>query len=116
MKKIIYYFSLIFIITCISCDDDFLDTTSPSKLSSETVFQTQSMAKAAVMGIYGRMTDTYIYGQKLSVNWQGFSDIESNQGFTATAYNSTTSDQGAGNFYDDSYNQTTKWEGLFQLA
>jgi len=116
MKKLIYYFGFIFLLAFISCDDDFLNTTSPSKLSSETVFKTQSMAKAAIMGIYGRMTDTYIYGQKLSVNWQGFSDIESNQGFTATAYNSTTSDQGAGNFYDDSYNATTKWQGLFQLA
>lgn len=116
MKKLLYYSSLFLLTVCVACNDDFLDTTSPSKLSSETVFQTPSMAKAAIMGIYGRMTDTYIYGQKLSVNWQGFSDIESNQGFTATAYNSTTSDQGAGNFYDDSYNQTTKWEGLFQLA
>jgi len=116
MKKLLYYTSIIFLIACISCDQDFLDTTSPSKLSSETVFKTQSMAKAAIMGIYGKMTDTYIYGQKLSVNWQGFSDIESNQGFTATAYNSTTSDQGAGNFYDDAYNQTTKWQVLFQLA
>lgn len=116
MKKILYYSSLIFVFVCISCQDDFLDTASPSKLSSETVFKTPSMAKAALMGVYGKMTDSYIYGQKLSVNWQGFSDIESNQGFTATAYSSTTSDQGAGNFYDDPYNQTTKWQGLFQLA
>lgn len=101
---------------CISCEKDFLDTTSPSKLSSETVFKTPSMAKAAVMGVYGKMTDSYIYGQKLSVNWQGFSDIETNQGFSTTGYSSTTSDQGAGNFYDDPYNQTTKWQGLFQLA
>lgn len=116
MKKLLYYSALIFLLVCISCDKDFLDTTSPSKLSSETVFKTPSMAKAAVMGVYGKMTDSYIYGQKLSVNWQGFSDIETNQGFTSTAYNSTTSDQGAGNFYDDPYNQTTKWQGLFQLA
>lgn len=116
MKKILYYSSLIFVFVCISCQDDFLDTTSPSKLSSETVFKTPSMAKAALMGVYGKMTDSYIYGQKLSVNWQGFSDIENNQGFTTSAYSSTTSDQGAGNFYDDPYNQTTKWEGLFQLA
>lgn len=116
MKKLLYYFSIIFLFACISCADDFLDTTSPSKLSSETVFQTSSMAKAALMGVYGKMTDSNIYGQKLSVNWQGFSDIESNQGFTTGAYNSNTSDQGAGNFYGDPYNQTTKWQALFQLA
>lgn len=117
MKKLLYYFSFIFLLVCISCQDDFLDTSSPSKLSSETVFKTSSMAKAAVMGVYGKMTDSNIYGQKLSVNWQGFSDIESNQGFASgTAYNSNTSDQGAGNFYGDPYNQTTKWQALFQLA
>jgi hypothetical protein len=117
MKKLLYYFGFIFLMAiCISCEEDFLDTSSPSKLTSETVFKTPSMAKAAVMGVYGKMTDSYIYGQKLSVNWQGFSDIETNQGFTTTSYSSTTSDQGAGNFYDDPYNQTTKWQGLFQLA
>lgn len=116
MKKLLYNFSFIFLFVCVSCQDDFLDTSSPSKLSSETVFKTSSMAKAAVMGVYGKMTDSNIYGQKLSVNWQGFSDIESNQGFTTGAYNSNTSDQGAGNFYGDPYNQTTKWQALFQLA
>ncbi|WP_269225732.1 RagB/SusD family nutrient uptake outer membrane protein [Flavobacterium eburneipallidum] len=116
MKKLLYNFSFIFLLVCVSCQDDFLDTSSPSKLSSETVFKTSSMAKAAVMGVYGKMTDSNIYGQKLSVNWQGFSDIESNQGFTTGAYNSNTSDQGAGNFYGDPYNQTTKWQALFQLA
>ncbi|SHG52856.1 Starch-binding associating with outer membrane [Flavobacterium fluvii] len=116
MKKLLYYSSFIFLLVGISCDKEFLDTTSPSKLSSETVFKTPSMAKAALMGVYGKMTDTNIYGQKLSVNWQGFSDIETNQGFTSSSYDSTTSDQGAGNFYDDPYNQTTKWQGLFQLA
>ena len=116
MKKLLYNFSFIFLFVCVSCQDDFLDTSSPSKLSSETVFKTSSMAKAAVMGVYGKMTDSNIYGQKLSVNWQGFSDIESNQGFTTGAYNSNASDQGAGNFYGDPYNQTTKWQALFQLA
>lgn len=117
MKKLLYYFSFILLIACISCEKDFLDTSSPSKLSSETVFKTSSMAKAGIMGVYGRMTESNVYGQKLSVNWQGFSDIETNQGFASgTAYNSNTSDQGTGNFYGDPNNQTTRWNVLFQLA
>lgn len=116
MKKLSYYSIIMIALMFWSCEKDFLDTASPSKLSSETVFKTPSMAKAAIMGIYGKMTDTYIYGQKLSVNWQGVSDIEMNSGFTSTNYNSTSRDEGAGNFYDDSYNQTTRWQSLFEMA
>jgi hypothetical protein len=74
------------------------------------------MTKAAIMGLYGKMTDTYIYGQKLSVNWQGVSDIESNGAFSEKNYNQSTSDYGAGNFYDNVYNSTTRWTSLYQLA
>src|SRR5690606_40880304 len=81
--------------------EKYLETESPSSLSPETVFSTSSMAKAAVMGLYGRMTDAYIYGQKLSVNWQGVSDIESNGAFHETNYVQPTSDYGAGNFFGD---------------
>jgi hypothetical protein len=99
-----------------SCND-FLDTQSPSVLSSETVFQTTSMTEAALMGVYAQMTNSYVYGQKLSVNWQGFSDIECNSGFSSTTnYNNITSDAGAGNFYSSSGNQTTRWTNLFKMA
>jgi len=74
------------------------------------------MAKAAVVGLYSKMTDTYIYGQKLSVNWQGISDIECNGSFTETGYNSTSSDAGAGNYYGSIYNTTTRWSGLYDYA
>lgn len=115
MKKISYLIATVLLSNFFSCKD-YLDTTSPSTLSSETVFQTTSMTKAAIMALYGKMTDSYIYGQKLSVNWQGVSDIESNGAFSESNYNQTTSDYGAGNFYDNSYNTTTKWETLFQFA
>jgi hypothetical protein len=110
-----YYILVFILLVFISCDD-YLDTESPSTLSSETVYETTAMTEAAIMGIYSKMTDTYIYGQKLSVNWQGVSDIECNGAFSSSNYNQTTSDYGAGNFYDNSYNTTTKWEKLFQFA
>ncbi|MFD2034776.1 RagB/SusD family nutrient uptake outer membrane protein [Belliella marina] len=114
MKKFINYI-LVLAFTFTSCDD-FLDTSSPSSISSETVFQTTSITKAALMGVYSKLTDANIYGQKLSVNWQGVSDIESNGTFSVTEYNSSTSDFGAGNFYDDSFNNTTRWYRIFELV
>jgi len=115
MKKILLIMIIPVLLIASSCKK-FLETDSPSSLSPETVFSTSSMAKAAVMGLYGRMTDANIYGQKLSVNWQGVSDIESNGSFSETAYNSPTSDYGAGNFFGDPYNATTRWQRLFEFA
>src|SRR5690606_13000933 len=114
MKKILLIL-MVFCLTLPSCKK-FLETESPSNLSPETVFSTTSMAKAAVMGLYGRMTDTYIYGQKLSVNWQGVSDIESNGTFSESNYSSPTNDYGAGNFFGDEYNATTRWQRLYEFA
>ncbi|WP_257670218.1 RagB/SusD family nutrient uptake outer membrane protein [Parapedobacter tibetensis] len=115
MKKILLLISIVSLVVFASCKK-FLETSSPSSLSPETVFNTSSMAKAAVMGLYGRMTDANIYGQKLSVNWQGVSDIESNGSFSETQYNSPTSDYGAGNFFGDPNNQTTRWQRLYEFA
>lgn len=115
MKKILSFAAILVLINLSSCKK-YLETSSPSSLSSVTVYSTPSMAKAAIMGLYGRMTDTYIYGQKLSVNWQGVSDIESNGVFTETGYNSGTSDTGPGNFYGNIYNPTTRWHVLFEYA
>lgn len=115
MKKILYTLVVTLLTVGTSCKK-FLETESPSSLSPQTVFNTSSMAKAAVMGLYGKMTDTYIYGQKLAVNWQGVSDTELNGSFSETAYNSPTSDFGAGNFFGDPYNATTRWQRLFEFA
>lgn len=115
MKKILSLAAVFVLFNLYSCKK-YLETSSPSSLSSVTVFSTSSMTKAAIMGLYGRMTDTYIYGQKLSVNWQGVSDIESNSAFSETAYNSGTSDTGPGNFYGNIYNPTTRWHVLFEYA
>src|SRR5690625_4711936 len=117
MKNTLYTILISFLIINISsCKKDFLDTTSPSKLSEETVFSNVSMAKAGVMGLYAKMTDTYIYGQKLSVNWQGTTDIESNGAFDARNYRTINSDYGAGNYYDNQYNPSTTWAALYDLA
>ena len=62
-------------VLCTSCMDNFLDTESPSIPSDENLFKSTALTEAALMGVYATMTDTYIYGQKLCVNWQGASDL-----------------------------------------
>lgn len=58
-----------------------MDTASPSEQSAQTIFENEGMAKAAVMGVYSYLGDTYVYGQKMSVNWQGNSDTDMSNGF-----------------------------------
>ena len=57
-----------------------MDTESPSIPSDENLFKSTALTEAALMGVYATMTDTYIYGQKLCVNWQGASDVEVGSG------------------------------------
>lgn len=114
MRKIIY--SLLAINLLLFSCKEFLVTESPSTLNSETVFKTEAMTEAAIMGVYAQLTNSYVYGQKLSVNWQGVSDIECNGSFSTTGYNQVTSDYGAGNYFSNANNQTTRWTNLFKLA
>lgn len=60
---------------CTSCND-FLETKSPSVLSSETVFTTEAMTKSAIMGIYSTLISDNLYKGRIPCNWQGVSDIE----------------------------------------
>lgn len=97
-----------------SCSD-FLDTESPSQQGNDVVYENIGMTKSAVIGIYSQMLDSYAFGQKIPVNWQGCSDIEIPTGFSDTDY-STSGDKGASNFYDDVYNKTTPWKSLFKMG
>ena len=100
-----------------SCMDSFLDTESPSKSSSENVFDTPVMTEAALMGVYSSMTASMMYGQKLCINWQGVSDVEvGSNAFNLNDYNQTNGDTGGMNFYDDPYNTTTKWDDIWKFT
>jgi len=75
MKK---YKSIILLFGCLcmaSCSD-FLDTESLSEQTGEVIYENEGMTRSAIMGIYSQLCDSYVYGQKMSVNWQGVSDIE----------------------------------------
>ena len=98
-----------------SCSD-YLDTESPSQQTSQVIFENEGMARSAIMDIYGNLTGTYVYGQKMSVNWQGVSDIELASGYNSDPSKELTSDTGAANFYSDWYNHTVQWKDIFAMA
>ena len=98
-----------------SCSD-FLDTESPSVQSSTVTFEIEGMTRSAIMGVYSELAGTYVYGQKMSVNWQGVSDIELASGYATDPSKDLTSDTGAANYYCDWYNKTLQWGYIFKMA
>jgi hypothetical protein len=118
MKKInkILYLLLAGMLSLTSCAD-FLNTYSPSIQDSRIVFENEGMIRSAVMGAYSQLSSANVYGQKMSVNWQGVSDIELASGYAnSTAVSGKTSDTGAANFWADWTNQTTRWNEIFKLT
>ena len=97
-----------------SCDD-FLATDTPSKQSNTNVFNTEAMAEAALMGVYATMSDTYVYGQKISVNWQNISDTETCYLYL-TNYKVVNSDYGENHYSGNSVYSTTRWNNIFRFA
>lgn len=104
-----------FVMTFTSCND-YLDTESPSQQTSQVIFENEGMARSALMGIYCDLTNTYVYGQKMSVNWQGVDDIELASGYNADPSKEMTSDTGAANYYGDWYNHTVQWSDIFKMG
>ncbi|MFR4737194.1 RagB/SusD family nutrient uptake outer membrane protein [Phocaeicola coprocola] len=97
-----------------SCSD-FLDTESLSEQTGEVIYENEGMTRSAIMGIYSQLCDTYVYGQKMSVNWQGVSDIELASGYQNDP-STTGADNGIANYWCNWYLENTKWEGIFKMA
>lgn len=117
MKRKIYTVSAILGLTLtLSSCSDYLDTESPSQQTSEVIYENEGMTRSAIMGVYSDLADTYVYGQKMSVNWQGNDDIEMASGYNSDPSKELTSDTGAANFYSDWYNHTVQWSALFKMA
>ena len=114
MKKL-YILTLAAAMLITTSCDDFLATDTPSKQSNTNVFNTEAMAEAALMGVYATMSDTYVYGQKISVNWQNISDTE-NCNLYLTNYKEVNSDYGQNHYYGNSGNSTTRWNNIFRFA
>ncbi len=114
MKKL-YIITLVASLLLATSCDDFLATDTPSKQSNTNVFDTEAMAEAALMGVYASMSDTYVYGQKISVNWQNITDTE-NCNLYLTNYKEINSDYGQNHYYGNSGNSTTRWNKIFLFA
>lgn len=114
MKK---YKSIILLFGCLcmaSCSD-FLDTESLSEQTGEVIYENEGMTRSAIMGIYSQLCDSYVYGQKMSVNWQGVSDIELASGYQNDP-STAGADNGIANYWCNWYLENTKWEGIFKMA
>lgn len=92
-----------------SCSD-FLDTESPSNLSSENVFTTEAMTKSAIMGVYSTLISDNLYKGRLVCNWQGVSDIEFGRN------ESNSGEDGFPNYWCDIYENRCRWTDGFKLA
>lgn len=115
-RKLIFLFLVTGMIICSSCSD-FLDTESPSEQTPQTTFENEGMTRSAIMGIYSQMCNTYVYGQKMSVNWQGVSDIELASGYSTDASLKTASgDTPAANYWCNSNNNTIIWKEIFKFV
>lgn len=112
MKKIIYItvaaFSLMF-----SACNDYLETSSPSKMTDETVYTTLYYAESAVLGIYERVADAQMYAQRISMNWATNNDIEF-VGADAKSYNEN-SNRGVSNYYATTGNSVLVWTRIYQM-
>ncbi len=59
-----------------SCSDSMLDTSSPSIMSPEVVYNDQSMAEKVLLGVYSKLTEDATYSQDLSITFNLGTDIE----------------------------------------
>lgn len=75
MKKTLYLALIAIAATTVSCND-FLDTASPSKMTSAVVFEDADMADKTVLGIYDCLTADATYSQYLSITFNCGSDVE----------------------------------------
>lgn len=78
MKRKYFFLPLLLAVTFSSCDD-FLSTESPSRLTAETMFETEGDMYRAVLGIYSKMSEDLVYGQNVTLIMGFNNDIEYGQ-------------------------------------
>ncbi len=67
------------IAACLTSCDAFLSTDSPSRLTAETMFETEGDMQRAVFGIYAKMSEDRVYGQNITLIMGYNNDIEFGQ-------------------------------------
>ena len=106
MKKTLSIITLSAGILAMSSCSDFLDQTSPSEQTDETVWNSVFYTGARVNKLYGALGQDRTYSQDLSIVWNLNSDCELVDGLGADAYNAS-SERGNMN-----YNQNPGWSKI----
>lgn len=89
---------------------DYLDTSSPSIPSNESVFTSEALTKNAVMGVYSALIADNLYKGRIPCNWQGVTDIELGR-------NENNSDEdGYPNYWGSIYQDRCRWTDGYKLA
>ena len=106
MKKIYSIFALAAGMALMSSCSDFLEQTSPSDQTDETVWNSTFFTGPRVNRLYGQLTNDRTYSQDLAIVWCMNSDVELVDGLGSNATN-TSSERGAMN-----YNLSPGWTRL----
>lgn len=112
MKKLIYIGIAALSFLFFSCED-YLETSSDSKLTDETVYTSTYYAETVVMGLYDRVADAQMYAQRVSINWSTNNDIEF-VGASENDYNQD-SNRGSSNYYAMPGNTTIIWDRIYSM-
>lgn len=109
MKKITPFFLLAAGVLGTASCSDFLDQTSPSELTQETISQSSYYTGLTVNKVYGDLANDYTYSQYIPIVWGLNSDCELVDGLGDDAQN-TTSERGNMN-----YNANPGWANISRL-
>jgi starch-binding outer membrane protein, SusD/RagB family len=116
MKNIICYIIVLYVLLT-SCSDSFLDTSAPSKQSSENVFNSTFFAEAAIEGIYSVFATSNCYSNKFPVYYFYNSDIECNPGVSSSSLNTMTNDVAMADYYtNNTYSNNGTWTSLYSVV
>lgn len=76
MKRNIFFLATIMSVALATSCSDFLDQSSPSEISRETVSDKPYYAGQRINSLYGRLTQDQTYSQYIPIGWSANTDIE----------------------------------------
>ena len=118
MKKIFSRIMIaVGIVATTSCADEFLDQTSPSEMTDETVWNSTYYTSLRINKLYAGMVDgDRTYDQDITIKWGLNSDVELVDGLGSNATNSTHY-RGVGNYNASPAfsNFSNSWDDMYAI-
>ena len=117
MKKIFSIIAVAAGVIGLTACSDFLDQTSPSEMSTETVYSSPYYTSLRVNKLYGEMGQDRTYSQDLAIVWVMNSDCELVDGLGTNATN-TSSERGNMNYnVDPGWSRySSVWDCLYEMV